>query len=296
MTLYSTARQLVRRFISTAVPAFPSGHFYSPIADPAEIRRDSYRIFDRSQRITDVDLREDAQVSLVREIAEHYSSLPFVPSRGAGQRFYYENPMFGYSDAVIYACLLAHRRPKRVVEVGSGFSSALLLDMRDTGLCGNPDCHFIDPNPERLHRLLSTEDRATATIHCARVQDLQLGIFEALEPGDMLFIDSSHVAKIGSDVCHEMFTILPRLAPGVAIHFHDIFYPFEYPEDWFFQLKRSWNEAYLVRALLADSRRYRILLFGDFLHRFHQRLMAQCLPNSVKGTGGSLWIETAPNL
>lgn len=287
----SLARQAAKRILHTAVPAFPNGHYYSPVVDLAELQRDRARVFDRSRRITDVDLREASQLSLLAELASHYTTLPFKPSRSPGVRYHYDNPMFGYSDAVIYACMLAHRQPKRVVEIGSGYSSALLLDMRDNGLCGEVECHFIDPNPERLERLLRPEDAASTTVHRERIQDVPVSMFAALEAGDILFIDSSHVAKGGSDLCYEIFEVLPSLAPGVAIHFHDIFYPFEYPEDWFFQENRSWNEAYMLRALLAGTQLYHILLFGDFLHRFHGDTMKQYFSQSREGTGGSIWIE-----
>lgn len=291
MSMRSMARQIIRRFVRTAVPAFPSGHYYSPVVDLSELRRDQERVFDRTRRLVDIDLREEAQVDLLADLARHFAPLSLMPSRSPDRRYYYDNAMFGFSDAAIYGCLLVHRRPGTVVEIGSGYSSALLLDVRDQFLGGETQCVFIDPNPERLERLLRPDADATATVLRQRVQDVPLSVFDELGPGDILFIDSSHVAKGGSDVCYELFEILPRLAPGVAIHIHDIHYPFEYPEAWFFGQNRSWNEAYLVRALLANSQRYRILLFVDFLHRFHPDLMARCMPGSSIDTGGSLWIE-----
>ena len=292
MMMKSRIRQVLRRLVRAVVPTFPAGHYYSPIVDPAEIQRDRARVFDSSRRITDVDLREASQLELLQELARHYPAVPFTRARTPNLRFYYANPMFGYSDAIVYACMLAHRRPRQVVEIGSGFTSALLLDVRDRLVNGNIECTFIEPHPRRLEQLLSGDDQKTATIYRQRVQDVPLSVFDALEAGDILFIDSSHVAKGGSDVCHEVFEILPRLAPGMAIHFHDIFYPFEYPEDWFLELNRSWNEAYILRALLAGSQNYRILFFVDFLQRFQGNEMARNLPR-IHGdaSGGSIWIE-----
>jgi hypothetical protein len=119
-------------------------------------------------------------------------------------------------------------------------------------------------------------------------------MFDTLEANDILFIDSSHVAKAGSDVCFEIFQILPRLAPEVLVHFHDIFYPFEYLEEWLCG-GISWNEAYLIRALLGGGNRWKIVFFTDFMNRFYTENMAQKLPGSEKNTGGSLWISRAPN-
>ena len=114
------------------------------------------------------------------------------------------------------------------------------------------------------------------------VQDVDLAVFEALGPGDILFIDSSHVAKVGSDVNHLVFEILPRLSPGVYVHFHDMFYPFEYPEDWILGEGRYWNEDYLLRAFLQFNGSYAIAVWDHFLWlRFGDRIavsMPRCGP------------------
>ena len=101
---------------------------------------------------------------------------------------------------------------------------------------------FIDPYPERLLGLLRPEDHDRAEIRVEPVQAVDLAVFDVLGPGDVLFIDSTHVARTGGDVVHDVFTILPRLASGVRVHFHDMFYPFEYPAAWVFE-GRAWNEA-----------------------------------------------------
>jgi hypothetical protein len=119
---------------------------------------------------------------------------------------------------------LRYFKPKQIIEVGSGFSSALMLDVNDID--------FIDPYPHRLYSLLKEADAERHNVIADKVQNIDIGVFQKLKENDILFIDSSHVSKIGSDVNFLMFEVLPNIQSGVLIHFHDIFYNFEYPEYW----------------------------------------------------------------
>ena len=110
-------------------------------------------------------------------------------------------------------------------------------------------CTFIEPHPKLLKSLLKQGDLERIEIVPRPLQDVDLELFESLRANDILFIDSTHVAKIGSDVNRIFFEILPALATGVYVHFHDIFYPFEYPREWIYE-GRAWNEAYMLRAFL----------------------------------------------
>lgn len=114
-----------------------------------------------------------------------------------------------------------------------------------------------------------------------------MSVFEKLEENDILFIDSSHVSKMDSDVNFLFFEILPRLKSGVYIHFHDVFYPFIYPKEWIYE-GRAYNEMYILRAFLMNNAQYKIQLFGHMLEY-------QCMdkiPKHLKGCGsGSLWIK-----
>lgn len=144
--------------------------------------------------------------------------------------------------------MLRHLRPARVIEVGSGWSSACMLDTDDLFLDGATEITFIDPEPERLESLLRGDElEPRVTIHRCRVQDVDPGLFGALEAGDVLFIDSSHVVKAGSDVIQLALDVVPTLPAGTFVHIHDIPWPFEYPKLWAEQ-RRWWSEAYLVRA------------------------------------------------
>jgi len=116
-------------------------------------------------------------------------------------------------------------------------------------------------------------------------------IYDELEAGDILFIDSTHVLRTGSDVVFELFEILPRLAKGVIVHFHDMFWPFEYPRSWAVEENRSWNELYAVRAFLINNDAWRVLFFNDYMRLFERDLIQRTYPNFLKNSGGALWLE-----
>src|SRR5207249_2885268 len=162
----------------------------------------------------------------------------------------------------LFAMMRLHR-PRRVIEVGSGFSSALMLDVNDRFPERRTQFTFIDPHPDRLTPVLRSTDSSSARVVTQHVQDVPLTIFGELESDDFLFIDSSHVAKFGSDVNYLYFEILPRLTPGVLVHVHDIFWPFEYPTEWIRE-GRAWNEAYLLRAFLTFNKAYEIVFWTPY--------------------------------
>lgn len=190
----------------------------------------------------------------LRRFAVHHEFWPFGPHKGTVHRFYHDNPFFGCHDASVYFSVLLEYRPRRVVEVGAGFSSCLLLDTREEFLKGAVDLTLIDPSFERLNELADAAGIAGVRLLECQIQEAPIDLFEQLGANDILFIDSSHVAKTGSDVNYYLFEILPRLSSGVIIHIHDILYPFEYPEAWVIDDQRSWNEAYAVRAFSAVQR------------------------------------------
>ena len=124
------------------------------------------------------------------------------------------------------------------------------------------------------------------------VQEVDPAVFAALEPGDVLFVDSTHVAKVGSDVLHLLFRVLPGLPAGVWIHFHDVHHPFEYPREWVLA-GRAWNEAYLLRALLGSGSRYEVAFFGSYFARFYAEELKRGMPLAARNPGSSLWLRVA---
>ncbi|MCD2257785.1 class I SAM-dependent methyltransferase [Psychroserpens luteolus] len=268
----------------------PPGHYYSPTISKEDLVKRSENIWkDHPREIIGLDLNEESQLNLLNEFAAYYKELPFEATEKEGLRYYYENRMYSYSDAIFLFCMLRKSTPKRIIEVGSGFSSAVTLDTNNLFFDNNMECTFIEPYPERLNSLLFESD--SIRLLQKPVQDVELSLFEELEANDILFIDSTHVSKTGSDVNFLMFDVLPRLKKGVKIHFHDIFYPFEYPKRWVIDGKRSWNEDYLLRAFLAYNAKFKIIAFNTFLEEFHEDWFKANMPLCLKNRGGSIWLE-----
>jgi hypothetical protein len=184
--------------------------------------------------------------------------------------------------------MIRYLQPKRIIEVGSGYSSAVAMDVNERFFDGEIDCVFIDPEPDRLRGLMKPTDQVT--VHAERVQDVPLSIFDGLEAQDILFLDSSHVVKAGSDVTHLFFSVLPGLKKGVHIHFHDIFWPFEYPPQWI-EWQRAWSEAHLLRAFLYENPSFEIRFFSDYLWRFYQHDLSEIFPLMTEDRPGGLWLR-----
>jgi hypothetical protein len=259
-----------------------------------EISARGQRLFDcDAVRIPSVDLRERAQLDLLQQFSSYYEELPFSEKFNGSTRYYYENGgWFGQHDAIILYCALRHFKPRRIIEIGSGFSSAVMLDTSELFLNNQVAFTFVEPYADRLMQIMRPEDKRAYRIIKEPVQQVPVEVFQELTESDILFIDSSHVAKIGSDVCHNLFNILPRLHAGVIVHFHDIFWPFEYPKQWIME-GISWNEAYFLRAFLQNNATFEILLFSSFLECFHRRALKSAMPLLLKSNGSSFWIRKA---
>jgi predicted O-methyltransferase YrrM len=268
---------------------YPPGHFYSPIPSDADIER-----WSQSRPVigenSGLEFNLAAQQALVAELARLYREIPFQAKPAGNLRYYFENPYFSYPDAIFLHLLIRHLQPRRIVEVGSGFSSAVMLDTVERFQPGSVRLTFIEPYTERLRSLLRAEDAQRCTIVEQAVQGVDLKLFTALESGDILFIDSSHVSKAGSDVNFLVFEVFPRLQPGVWIHIHDVFSNFDYPENWLRE-GRAWNEDYLIRAFLMFNDTFEMMLHGPYCVDQHRRWFQENMPDCLKNNGGSLWIR-----
>ncbi len=269
----------------------PLGHFYSPFPDLEDLKKNENRIWhDLPEELKGIDLRSQEQLQLLEKFAGFYEELPFGDNKKEGLRYYYQNPSYSYADAIFLFSMLRHLRPKRIIEVGSGFSSCVTLDVNELFLGKSLKCTFIEPYPDLLLSLLSGQDKEEIRLIKSNLQDVPLEVFSELESGDVLFIDSTHVSRTGSDVNYILFEILPSLKSGVYIHVHDIFYPFEYPKEWVFE-GRGWNEAYALRAFLQFNERFRIVFFSNYMVRFHRDIIETKMPLCLRNTGGNIWIK-----
>jgi len=268
---------------------YPAGHHFSPVPSPAEIAV-AFSRGDMDLPFAGVELNEGEQLELLQSFGDDHVRQPFPEKPTPGRRFHLDNGSYAHFDAVMLFCMMRHARPRRIIEVGSGFSSAAMLDVNEQCLNGTVALTFIDPDMARLRPLLCPADRARVTLIERPVQEVPLEVFAALGENDILFIDSSHVAKVGSDVNRIFFHILPRLAPGVLIHLHDIAGNFEYPRDWLEQ-GRAWNEQYLLRAFLMYNRAFRVELFPSWLFRTRPGWFLEHLPLCARGGGGQIWLR-----
>jgi hypothetical protein len=270
--------------------AMPSSRFHSPLVDTEEVVRDRARLWGRPlAEPPGVDMRAAAQLALLeslRPLAPDFAYPRTAAARRRPYEFYEDNGLFEGLDARIWFCLARHLRPRRIVEVGGGFSSLLTADVNRRYFEGTAAFFCIEPFP-RPDLLAGVP--GLSKLLPFRVQEVPLRLFESLGENDVLFIDSSHVSKTGSDVNFLCLEVLPRLAAGVLVHFHDIFVPAEYPEDWVLKRGYSWNEQYLVHALLIDSVGFEVV-FGSWFTSQRYPEQTQAIFGG-RYAGGSLWLR-----
>lgn len=268
---------------------FPPGHFYSPLPSTSEVA-EAFARGGFGPPFPAIDLNEAGQAARLERFKGWYDEQPFPEKEKTARRFYLDNPSYGHFDAIMLYSMLREARPRRIIEVGSGFSSAAMLDLNETVLGGAVQLTFIDPDMKRLRPLLRPQDESRVTLIEKRVQEVPLETFAALDENDVLFIDSSHVSKIGSDVNRLYFDVLPALSPGVLIHIHDVAGNLEYPPEWFAE-GRAWNEQYLLRAFLMNNAAYRIELFTGWLFNTRHAWFREHMPLCARGGGGQIWLR-----
>jgi len=267
----------------------PPGHYYSPIPDIQWVQSNADKLYPTTLNVSsDIDFNENIQKTLLEELVKYIPEYDFPKEPSDDYRYFTNNNMFGYGSGLILFAMIRHFQPKQIIEIGSGHTSALMLDTNDRFMQHSISLTFIEPYPERLYTVLKKTDSAHCKIIEKPAQDVSPSYFEQLQENDFLFIDSSHVTKIGSDVNHIFFNILPALKAGVIIHFHDIYWPFEYPLEWI-KRGRAWNEAYLLRAFLQYNDRFEIIQFNQYL--------CKCFPEFYKKQtglpqiGSSIWLR-----
>ena len=267
----------------------PPGHYYSAIPSEADRRRASAVRLAKPVELQGIELGVERQWALLEELRPLLESGGLADEPTGGRRYGFTNPSFGPGDALVLQAIMRHFRPRRIVEVGSGHTSALMLDVDEFQLGRSVEFTFLEPHPDLLKSLMKPGD-PTWAIRRQILQEVDLDLFRGLAANDILFIDSTHVLKAGSDVCRLLFEVLPVLTPGVLIHIHDIFWPFEYPSTWLDE-GRAWNEAYALRAFLQYNRCFSILLFANYLAQRDRGWFERHAPTLLRNVGGSIWIR-----
>lgn len=270
---------------------YPAGHFYSPVVDSEELAARQEKIWHGRDEMPGVEWNARQQLGLLQNVFKEYAAeivYPMDPP-ATGIGYYYNNDQFPMLDAEVLYCMLCHFQPKRMIEIGSGFSSLITADVNRRKLGEQLDFACVEPYPRQF---LRDGVPGISRLMMSKVEDLNLSVFASLEAGDFLFIDSSHVAKTGSDVNYLFFEVIPRLKKGVFVHVHDIFLPDEYPKQWVLEEGRSWNEQYLLRAFLQFNAAFEVVWGSRFMaSRFAKETQAVFFRLPELGSGGSVWIR-----
>lgn len=271
-------------------------HFYSPIPDTGKL---DPSLFECATEITGINFNEQKQLDLLDALQcnyrQEYSIFPVNRTDGE-LRYYSDNGSYPAQDAAVLHCMVRHFKPKHIIEIGSGYSSMVISAALAMNKEFDPNygCVWtaIEPYPDDiLHGGIDGMKGLTCLLK-KPVQSMPLDFFDQLEENDILFIDSSHVLKIGSDVHYEYLHIIPRLKPGVLIHIHDILIPMEYPKEWLTQKHWFWNEQYLLQAFLTFNNKFEIIYSGRYLwHKYAEKLQ-KFSPYSSVCPGGSFWMKS----
>jgi len=274
---------------------FDDGTELSPIICPKDVSdAELIRKGEQHLRILPgININMQGQLAMLDQLgamwAEIGACLPWPKQeRDSELRFYYENPSYSYFDAMSLAAMLQRLKPKRILAFVDEFQYACFMDILERLQLGAV-CKFIEPDPHRLENYAPLPEDSPHVIICSTLKTLERQHFDQLEAGDVLFVDTTHVAKAGSDVCRLFGQVLPSLAPYVWVQIHDVFWPFEYPEGWLRE-GRSWNELYVLRAWLQFNGAVEIKLLLNYLWLFYESDCVRNFPDSKLNPGGALWI------
>ena len=271
-------------------------HYYSPIPDITDLRQ--RQIWQKKSALPGVNFLSDQQVQLLRSLGTKYGHECNWPATSSGnpREFFTENNSFSFGCAASLHTILRYYKPRSVYEIGSGnssliFSEALARNVLDGYAC---DYIIVDPYPSPVVQLNLP---CLTKVIPERVELINISFFESLRKNDVLFIDSGHTVRTGSDVNFLFLDVLPRLAPGVIVHVHDIGLPYEYPEVHFTNpsFRVFWTEAYLLQAFLAFNSKFEVLLALSYLMSEKDQEFAQAFhhydPSKHRAKSGSFWMR-----
>lgn len=243
-------------------------HFYSPIPDINDLEKRD--IWSKRSNMAGIDFNISGQLDLIKRLGKEYGDECNWPldSTEDPHQFYLNNQSFSFGCAASLHCIIRHYKPSRVIEVGSGMSSLIISSA--IGLNAQEkvkeqiEYTIIDPYPmQKIENGL----QGLSYLYKKPVENTDLAIFEQLRENDLLFIDSGHTVRIGGDVNYLILEVLPRLAPGVIVHFHDIPMPYEYPKTYAInpKFRQFWTESYLLQAFLSGNKDFEVLLGMSYL-------------------------------
>jgi hypothetical protein len=262
-------------------------HYYTPLI----LEEDLVRPLDAERSLPGLDLNAAAQLELIAKF-RFADELRAIPEEKSGAGYHYRNPAYGWGDGEILYDMIRHFRPKRIIEVGAGFSTLMTMEAIGANRAADPsqDCRLtcIEPYQQPWLEGLGVE------VVRDRVERVDRALFAELAANDILFIDSSHVIRPQGDVVTEFLEILPTLAPGVLVHVHDVFTPRDYPRQWVIEERRLWNEQYLLEAFLAFNSAFEVIAAVNWLSHHHRDKLGEAAPmlcRQPEHEPGAFWIR-----
>jgi hypothetical protein len=282
-------KQELRAEIAKWTKFCPHGHFYSPLPSEEEVAA-AFSRAEHEPPFSAIEFNEAEQYTLFREIVSYINDFPFRETAIPGKRYQLGNSSYSPYDAFCLYGIMRHLRPRRLIEVGCGHTSAAILDLNDLLFEGRLELTFIDPDLAEFRRRLLPDEKIRSTLIEKPVQDVPTDVFSSLEANDILFLDTSHISKVGSDVNHLLFKVLPALKSGVWVHIHDVCADLDYPRH-FFEKGRAWNEAYLLRAFLMYNRTFEIMFSSAFLYNSLFDFVQEQVPMFAAGGGSQMWLK-----
>lgn len=277
--------EIQRLLVDVGIQVVPA-NFYSIVPSPTDF--DNSFEFNGEVPYLDPGVFDDeAMVTYLQEALLPYSE-EFDPAFEQPDEegvYYWRNPAFSFSDAMAYYCVLRERKPQTVIEVGSGYST--LVAQAALARNGHGKLICVEPYPMDWLR-----DRDGIELHQTAVQELTSDWFnDRMDSGDVLFIDSTHTVKTGSDCAHLYLRVLPRLQGDLLIHAHDIYVPFAMPRNKAQPRHIYWNEGYVLLALLLENPRMRVVYGSTYHHELHPDLLRTFMHDRHPPGGASIWFE-----
>jgi hypothetical protein len=264
-------------------------HFYQPIPDTRSLPD---ALWNTASELVGIDMNDSFQLELLQKhfekFRDEYEQFSAGPTGESGH-FYAKKGPFRGIDAIVAHCMVRHYQPRLIIEIGGGVSSLVLGEATMKNSNGSLIC--IEPFPQEF---LKRGFPGLNSLIEKRVQDVDVAFFSQLRSGDILFIDSSHTVKIGGDVNYLFLEVLPRLNPGVIVHVHDIFFPFDYRRDWVMDEFRFWTEQYLLQAFLSFNSQFEVLMANRYLTYNNRKIVRAAFPSLPALGGGSFWMRRKP--
>jgi hypothetical protein len=270
-------------------------HYYEPLFQPKYIKEplESNRI------LKSIDFNIKEQLWIIKQFHYNQELIQFPIVTKNPLEFSYDEGSYPRGDSEYYYNIIRYYKPRKIIEIGSGQSTLMAHNAIEMNLKEDDNylCDLICIEPFEQYWL---ERLSNVTIIRKKVENIDISFFEQLTRNDILFIDSSHIIRPQGDVLFEFTQILPILKSGVLIHFHDIFTPKDYPEEWIIKSKLFWNEQYLLESFLSYNNKFKIIGSLNYLANNYPSDFLEKTPMlklKLKGCRadyalGSMWLQS----